>query len=137
MKRFALAGFVLCLLISPGCRSANSQKDYDITPDNLTSADLPPAKFMVIEFESKDNTPITAMLVKTEDATKAMDALKTSESSKKEMSVEQAVGTVKPLAQQTGPKGTLTPPTTDSKTAYSVLMFAKKKTTVTVKTKGK
>jgi hypothetical protein len=136
MKRVVFIGLVLCLMLVPGCKTANSQKDYDITPDNLTVADLPEAKSIVIEFASKDSIPITAVLVKTEDATKALDALRDTKS-KKEMSIEQAVGSVKALAQQSGTKGTITAPTTDSKTAYSLLMYSKKKTTVTMTTKGK
>lgn len=131
MKRLALVGLVACLLASAGCRSSSSEKSYDVKPDNLTSADLPAAKMMTIDYESKDNVSVTATLVKTDDATAALNAINGGKS------IQEAISSVKALASQTGPRGTLTTPTTDSKTGYSVLFFTKKATTVTVKTKGK
>lgn len=132
MNRLALAGLLICLLAAAGCRGAKSEKTYDVTSDKLTVADLPPARSIVIDFESKDNIPITAVLVKTEEATALLDAVA---SSKK--TPEQAIAGAKTMAMQTGVRGTLTPPETDSKVPYSVLLLSKKPTSVTVRTKGR
>jgi hypothetical protein len=131
MKRLAWVGLVMGLLATAGCRNANSEKSYDIKPENLTSADMPAAKSIVIEFESKDNVPVTATLVKAADAGTALKALEGGKS------IEESVASVKAIASQTGAKGTLTTPTTDSKELYSVLFYTKKATTVTVRSKGK
>jgi hypothetical protein len=131
MKRLVLFGLVACLLAGAGCRRPKSQKDYDLDPAKLTSADMPPAKQIVIDFESKDNVPVTAVLVKREDATAALKAFEDGKPP------EQVLGNAKQIAMQTGTRGTLTSPETDRKAEYSVLLHAKKKTTVTVRSNGK
>jgi hypothetical protein len=132
MKRLVLFGLVACLLVTAGCRRPKSEGSYEIGPDKLKSADMPPAKQITIEFESKDNVPITAVLVKTEDADAALKAV---ESGNK--TPEQAIAAAKSIATQTGAKGTLTSPENEKKTNYSVLLHSKKSTTVTVKSNGK
>jgi hypothetical protein len=131
MKRFVLFGLVACLLTTGGCRRPKSEGTYDIGPDKLKSADMPPAKQIVIDFESKDNVPITAVLVKSEDATTALKAFEDGKPA------EQVLGNAKQIATQTGAKGTLTSPETDAKQKYSVLLHSKKATTVTVRSNGK
>ena len=93
---------------------------------------MPPAHSLVIEFESKDNVPVTAVLVKSEDATAALNAVESGKSLP-----EQAIGNAKAIATQTGAKATLSSPETAGKTKYSVLLYSKKPTTVTVKSNGK
>jgi hypothetical protein len=131
MKRLVLLGLVVCLVAAGGCRRPKSDGTYDIGPDKLKSADMPPAKLIVIDFESKDNVPITAVLVKSEDATAALKAVDDGKP------IEQVLGNAKQIAVQTGTRGTLTSPETDSKTKYSVLLHSKKPTTVTVRSNGK
>src|SRR5262245_43616328 len=99
MKRLLLIGLVACLLVGAGCRRVKSDASIDVGPDKLKTSDLPPAKSIVIDFESKDKVPITIVLVKTEDADAALKAVETGKSP------EQAIGGAKAIAMQTGAKG--------------------------------
>ena len=47
MKRLVFVGLIACLLVSAGCRGAKSEGSYEIGPDKLKSADMPPARSMM------------------------------------------------------------------------------------------
>ena len=133
MKRLVAATAVLtCIVLAGGCRrTPHSEKTYDLTPNNLTVADLPAAKTLTADYASADNVPVRAVLVKSEDATTALDAVKSGKS------LKEALALVKPLSEQpVQASGKLTSPRTDDATKYSILFTTDKATTVTVKTKG-
>src|SRR5437660_728176 len=109
MKRFVLFGLVACLLLTPGCRRPKSEGTYEVNDKALKLVEMPPAKQIVIDFESKDNVPITACLVKAEDGDAALKAVESGKTP------EQAIAGAKGLALQTGTKGTLTSPENEKK----------------------
>lgn len=125
---FALM-LIACLV--GGCRQVKSEGTYDLAPDVIKSADLPPAKSLTIEFETTDNVPITAALVRTSDADAALKAVESGKSP------DQAVAAAKSVAMQEGARGKLTTPSSSEKTKWSVLIFSKKPTRVTIRTQGK
>lgn len=136
LNRFALGGRFIAFLLAPvlltgGCRQVKSEGSYDLTPDVIKSADLPPAKSLTIEFETTDNVPITAALVRTSDADLALKAVESGKSP------EQAVAAAKSVAMQEGTRGKLTTPNSPEKTKWSVLVYSKKPTRVTIRTQGK
>lgn len=131
MKQLVLIALVAFLLTGAGCHKVKSDATVEVGPDKLKTSDLPPAKSIVINFESKDNVPITIVLVKTEEADAALKAVEGGKSP------EQAMNSVKQIAMQTGAKGSLISPETDSRVKYSVLLHSKKPTMVTLKTNGK
>ncbi len=126
--------FVVVLLMGTlalGCRQVKSEGQYDLTPDVIKSADLPPAKSLIIEFETSDNVPIVAALVHTSDADKALKAVESGRSP------DQAVAAAKSVAMQEGARGKLTTPNSSEKTKWSVLFYSKKPTRVTIRTQGR
>jgi hypothetical protein len=130
--RWSLLAFWLVASLSVGatvgCRKTKTEQSYDVMPDVIKSVDLPPAKFMEIEFETTDGTPITAALVKTTDADLALKAVESGKSP------EQAVRSAKNLAMQEGPRGKITTPTSKERVNFSVLIFSRKPTRVTIRT---
>lgn len=132
MMRYALMFALLGALLASGCRSrSKAENTIELDQSKLKSVDLPPSKALTVDFESKDNVSVTACLVKTEDADEALKAVESGKSP------EQAVSGVKTLARLEQPKGTLTTPNADAKTKWSVLLFSKKPTSVTVRSKDK
>jgi len=133
MKRSFLAITAFsCLIAIGGCKGKIQQEtSVSITPIDLKSIDLVPAKSLTIDFASKDNVPITAVLVKTEDAAAALKSIDEGKTP------EQAIAAAKSMAKQENqPRGTLTTPRSESKVNYSVLFTAKKDTTITFNIKG-
>jgi hypothetical protein len=127
LRSVRLAAVLIAGLVS-GCRPAKIEAQYDVVPDTIKSADLPPAKSLVIEFETHNGVAITAALVKTADADLALKAVELGKSP------EQAVSAAKYIAMQNGASGKLTTPNNTERTMYSVLFYAKKPTRVTLRT---
>jgi hypothetical protein len=132
MKPLALLAVSLaCIVVSSGCRrSVASEKSYDLTPDKLTAAELPAAKAIVAEFISKDNVSVVAYLVRSEDATKALDLVRSG------IMPGQAAKQVTYVTTIEGASGKITSPHSEDRVAWTILFTTKKATTVTVTTKG-
>jgi hypothetical protein len=130
MKSFAFGVVALiCLLVLPGCRrSVSSDQSHDLDPNKLTAVDLPPAKSIVAEFITKDKVQVTAYLVRTEDATDALSKVNSG------LMPGQAAKQVKYLTVVDGSSGTITPPKSEDRIAWTLLFTTKTATNVNVKT---
>lgn len=125
----------LCLsfvVLSAGClRGVKSEGTHQIGEGKVIEVQLPAGKLITVEYASSDNVSVMAYLVSKEDGTKVMDAVEGGNKT-----FEQALKEVKPASNIEGAGGKLTSPRKDESTQWSLLLTAKKATTVTVKTKG-
>jgi hypothetical protein len=132
MRSTSLAILTLtCLFVVTGCRrSLTTQMDYNPAPDKPASADLPAARSIFVEFFSKDSTPVSAYLVRREDATAALSQVNSG------TSPQEVVKQLKYITVVEGASGAITPPKSEDKIAWSILFVTKKPTTVTVTTRA-
>ena len=133
MKRLPVAAVVLVgVLFVGGCRrTIQSEGTHNLSPGAIKSVDLPAAKSISAEFSTSDNVPVASYLVKTEDATTALDAVNSGKS------VREALALIKPVAEL--PKqasGKFNSPRTENSAKYSILFTTDKATSVTVKSRG-
>jgi len=130
MRHLSLGFAVLiCLAATGGCRrSVSSEKSYDLDPSKLTAVELPPARSIVADFTTKDNTPVTAYLVRAEDATQALSKVNSG------LMPGQAAKQVNFLTTIEGSSGSITAPKSEDKIAWTILFTTKTATNLTVKT---
>jgi hypothetical protein len=135
MKRFG-CGFlvVLCLTVVGGCRrGVKSHEFYDLEKGKLKAVYLPAGREIQVEFSTKDNVPVNAILVSKEDADAAVDAVSAKGNIDAALKAVKKQIAMKPNAAS----GTLSCPKTEDATVWAILFTTNKATTITVKTAGK
>jgi hypothetical protein len=135
MKRFVGAGLVLlCLLSAGGCRrGVKSNEFHDLDKGKLKAVYLPAGREIQVEFSTKDNVPINAILVSKEDADAAVDAASAKGDIDAGLKAVKKTISMKPNAAS----GIIPCPKTEDRTVWAILFTTNKATTVTVKTSGR
>jgi hypothetical protein len=128
--KLIVAGLALMVAVV-GCRKVSSNKSYNVSPENVTTADLPSAKLIVAVYVSENNVPVSAYLVRTDAVSAILDEVR---SGKKKP--DQAANASNFATKFEGPSGKLTSPTSDSRIAWTIIFTTKQPTKVTVTSSG-